>query len=157
MNKAGRADPSAGAGAAHGPAMSELVVWSAAAGGWHKCPPDEITWLDRSLLSGGRDLTLHRSPRCPGLRHVHHRWELFSRDISHLVYAAPSAPGAVPDHREVEAAARFVLPAGPRRVRADAGPAGRRGLGDQRRDLGAPGPGQRGPRRPRPADQPGRR
>jgi hypothetical protein len=90
--------------------MSELVIWSAAAGGWQKCAPDEITWLDRSLLSGGRDLTLHRSPRCPGLRHVHHRWELFSRDVSHLVYAAPTAPAAVPDHREVEAAARFVLP-----------------------------------------------
>jgi hypothetical protein len=90
--------------------MSELVIWSAAAAGWHRCPPDEITWLDRGLLSGGRDLTLHRSPRCPGLRHVQHRWELFSRDVSHLVYAAPTAAGTVPDHREVEAAARFVLP-----------------------------------------------
>jgi hypothetical protein len=90
--------------------MSELVVWSAAAAGWHKCPPDEITWLDRRLLSDGRDLTLHRSPRCPGLRHVQHRWELFSRDVSHLVYAAPMAAGTVPDHRAVEAAAQFVLP-----------------------------------------------
>ena len=91
--------------------VSELVVWSGPAGEWVSCPPDEITWLDRGLLSGGRDLTLHRPPRCPGLRHVHHRWELFSRDISHPVYVAPFLAGTAQDHHAVETAARHVLPA----------------------------------------------
>jgi hypothetical protein len=90
--------------------VSELVIWSGAASEWVACPPDEITWLDRSLLSGGRDLTLHRPPRCPGLRHVHHRWELFSRDVSHPVYVAPFTAGTPQDHRAVAAAARHVLP-----------------------------------------------
>lgn len=83
-----------------------------------RCPRDEITWLDRALLSGNRDLTLHRSPRCAGLRYVHHRWELFSRDSSYPVYLAPdSAPAnsgtAPPDARAVQQAARHILPVAP--------------------------------------------
>jgi hypothetical protein len=98
-----------------------------------RCPRDEITWLDRALLSGNRDLTLHRSPRCAGLRYVHHRWELFSRDSSYPVYLAPdaapahsapthaapthSAPAnaatAPPDARAVQRAARHILPVAP--------------------------------------------
>jgi hypothetical protein len=34
-----------------------------ARGEWVNCPPDEITWLDRRMLSGDEDLTLHRAPR----------------------------------------------------------------------------------------------
>jgi hypothetical protein len=77
------------------------------------CPPDEITWLDRSVLSGNQDLTLHRSPRCAGLRFVHRRWELFSRDSTYPVYLAPHAPGTPVDHRAVQQAARQVLPVAP--------------------------------------------
>ena len=77
------------------------------------CPRDEITWLDRSLLSGSQDLTLHRSPRCAGLRYVHHRWELFSRDPTHQVYLAPQAGDAAADHQAVQASAQRVLPVAP--------------------------------------------
>jgi hypothetical protein len=88
-----------------------------------RCPRDEITWLDRALLSGNRDLTLHRAPRCAGLRYVHHRWELFSRDSSYPVYLAPH-PGvahtaathteaAPPDARAIQQAARHILPVAP--------------------------------------------
>lgn len=80
---------------------------------WVSCPPDEITWLDRSLLSGNQDLTLHRSPRCAGLRYVQHRWELFSRDTTYQVYLAPHAPDMSLDHRAVRAVARSVLPVAP--------------------------------------------
>ena len=80
---------------------------------WVRCVPDEITWLDRSLLSGNQDLTLHRSPRCAGLRYVHRRWELFSRDTTYQVYLAPHAPGLPLDHRAVRKAARYVLPVAP--------------------------------------------
>jgi hypothetical protein len=90
--------------------MSELVIWSGAIGGWLACAPGEIIWLDRRLLSGGRDATLHRPPRCPGLRHVQYRWELFSRDPSHPVFVAPYAAGTAPDHAAVQAAAKHVLP-----------------------------------------------
>jgi len=93
--------------------MSQLFIWSSRPGMWVSCPPDEITWLDRSLLSGNQDLTLHRSPRCAGLRYVHHRWELFSRDTTHQVYLAPHAPDMPLDHRTVRAAARSVLPVAP--------------------------------------------
>jgi hypothetical protein len=92
--------------------MSELVIWSGSASAWVSCPADEITWLDRALLSDGRDRSLHRPPRCPGLRHVHHRWELFSRDPSHSVYVAPFA-AAAPDHQAVAAAAVHLLPPAP--------------------------------------------
>ena len=47
------------------------------------------------MLSGDKDLTLHRAPRCAGLRYVHHRWELFSRDTTYRVYLAPDAGGRV--------------------------------------------------------------
>lgn len=90
--------------------MSELVVWSAASREWLPCPADEVIWLDRARLSQGRDNTLHRSPRCPGLRHVHYRWELFSRDTSHPVYVAAFAAGTTQDHQAVRTAARHVLP-----------------------------------------------
>lgn len=93
--------------------MSQLFLWSARPGMWVSCPLDEITWLDRSLLSGNQDLTLHRSPRCAGLRYVHHRWELFSRDTTYQVYLAPHTPEMPLDHRSVQKAARRVLPVAP--------------------------------------------
>jgi hypothetical protein len=77
------------------------------------CPPDEITWLDRSTLSDNEDVTLHRAPRCAGLRHVHHRWELFSRDATYQVYLAPDAAGAPLSAEAVRRTARHVLPAAP--------------------------------------------
>ncbi|HTP14247.1 MAG TPA: hypothetical protein VMK13_00240 [Streptosporangiaceae bacterium] len=95
--------------------MGQLVVWSAARGKWLNCPSDEITWLDRALLSGGKDTTLHRSPRCPGLRYVHYRWELFSRDTTHRVYVAPYAAEFPLHHEAVQTAARHVLPMAPAR------------------------------------------
>jgi hypothetical protein len=93
--------------------MSQLFLWSARPGMWLSCPPDEITWLDRGLLSGNQDLTLHRSPRCAGLRYVHHRWELFSRDTTYQVYLAPHAPDMPLDHQAVRKAAHRVLPVAP--------------------------------------------
>jgi hypothetical protein len=100
---------------------------------WVRCPRDEITWLDRALLSGNRDLTLHRAPRCAGLRYVHHLWELCSRDSSYPGYLAPHPgaphpgaphpgaphpgaphPGEAPlDARAVQQAARHILPVAP--------------------------------------------
>jgi hypothetical protein len=92
-------------------------VWPAVRREWTRCPPDEITWLDRGLLSGNEDLTLHRAPRCAGLRYVHHRWELFSRDGTYRVYLAPDASGASggppPEADAVRNAARHVLPVAP--------------------------------------------
>ncbi len=85
-------------------------------GEWTRCPPDVITWLDRGLLSGNEDLTLHRSPRCAGLRYVHHRWELFSRDTTYRVYLAPdeaAGDGPVPAAEAVRKAAGQVLPMAP--------------------------------------------
>jgi len=97
-------------------ATGQLVLWSSARGEWVTCPPDEITWLDRDLLSGNEDLTLHRAPRCAGLRYVHRRWELFSRDTTYRVYLAP---GGEPVSAEaVQQAARHVLPAAPARYEA---------------------------------------
>ncbi len=93
--------------------MSQLFIWSSRPGMWVSCPPDEITWLDRNLLSGNQDLTLHRSPRCAGLRYVHHRWELFSRDTTYQVYLAPHSPDIPLDHGAVRKAARHVLPVAP--------------------------------------------
>jgi hypothetical protein len=90
--------------------MTELVIWSRAGNAWVKCMPDEIVWLDRKLLSGSEDQTLHRSPRCAGLRYVHHRWELFSRDPTHLVYVAPYTAGSPITSATVETAATYVLP-----------------------------------------------
>jgi hypothetical protein len=88
-------------------------VWVAARKEWLSCPPDEITWLDRSLLSGNSDLTLHRAPRCAGLRHVHRRWEVFSRDPTYPVYLARYAGGPPLDARGVQAVAERVLPVAP--------------------------------------------
>jgi hypothetical protein len=88
-------------------------MWSPVRGEWVNCPPDEITWLDRDLLSGNEDLTLHRAPRCAGLRYVHHRWELFSRDATYRVYLAPHAGGTLPGVEAVQRASRHVLPVAP--------------------------------------------
>jgi hypothetical protein len=95
--------------------MGRLFIWSPSRGAWLDCPRDEITWLDRDLLSGNADLTLHRSPRCAGLRHVHRRWELFSRDPTHRVYLAPHTRESRQDHQTVRAAAVRVLPVAPAR------------------------------------------
>jgi hypothetical protein len=96
-----------------GTGTGQLFIWPASRGEWVSCPPDEITWLDRSLLSGNKDLTLHRAPRCAGLRYVDRRWELFSRDPTHQVYLAPHTAQAPADHRTVRTTARHVLPAAP--------------------------------------------
>ena len=90
--------------------MTELVIWPAGRSDWSSCSPDHITWLDRTTLSAGRDPTLHRSPRCPGLRHVQYRWELFSRDTTHAVYLAPYADGSPGHFKEVQAQAVNTLP-----------------------------------------------
>jgi len=94
-------------------ATGQLFIWSSARGEWAGCPPDEITWLDRTRLSGNADLTLHRAPRCAGIRYVHHRWELFSRDATYRVYVAPHPGGSVPGAEAVQRSARHVLPAAP--------------------------------------------
>ena len=99
-------------------AIGQLFLWSAERGEWTNCPPEEITWLDRALLSGNEDLTLHRAPRCAGLRYVHHRWELFSRDTSHRVYLAPDVAGPIPGPDVVRRTARHVLPVAPARYEA---------------------------------------
>jgi hypothetical protein len=77
------------------------------------CPPDEITWLDRTTLSRNEDVTLHRAPRCAGLRYVHHRWELFSRDMTHQTYLAPDKAGTPVGAEAVRRSARHVLPTAP--------------------------------------------
>jgi hypothetical protein len=94
-------------------ATGRLFLWSAARGEWVSCPPDEITWLDRRTLSDDEDLTLHRAPRCAGLRYVHHRWELFSRDTTYRVYLAPDTDGAPLRAEAVQRTARHVLPVAP--------------------------------------------
>jgi hypothetical protein len=99
-------------------ATGRLFLWSAARGEWVNCPPDEITWLDRRMLSGDEDLTLHRAPRCAGLRYVHHHWELFSRDTTYRIYLAPDAAGTPLTAEAVERAARHVLPVAPTRYEA---------------------------------------
>jgi hypothetical protein len=104
------ADGARGAGAA---ATGRLLIWPHGHDAWMTCPTDEITWLDRSLLSGNEDLTLHRPPRCAGLRYVHHQWELFSRDTTHEVYLAAHEDETPLDHQAVQAAARHVLPVAP--------------------------------------------
>jgi hypothetical protein len=99
-------------------ATGQLFIWSRARGEWVSCPPDEVTWLDRGLLSDNKDLTLHRAPRCAGLRHVHHRWELFSRDTTYRVYVAPRSGREFPAAEAVQRAARHVLPVAPARYEA---------------------------------------
>jgi hypothetical protein len=90
-----------------------LFLWSTPRDEWVSCPPDEIIWLDRSTLSDNADPTLHRAPRCAGLRHVQHRWELFSRDATYQVYLAPDTAGAPLSAEAVRRTARHVLPAAP--------------------------------------------
>jgi len=90
-----------------------LFLWSTARDEWVSCPPDEITWLDRSTLSDNEDPTLHRAPRCAGLRHVHHQWELFSRDTTYQVYLAPDTTEAPLSAEAVRRTALHVLPAAP--------------------------------------------
>jgi hypothetical protein len=91
-------------------ATSRLFLLAATDGEWKNCPPDEIAWLDRGTLSGNADLTLHRAPRCPGFRYVHHRWELFSRDTTYPVYLAPDVAGTARSAADVQRAASHVLP-----------------------------------------------
>jgi hypothetical protein len=90
--------------------MAQLVIWSPRRRELLNCPLDETTWLDRNLLSAGDDPTLHRSPRCPGIRYVDHEWGLVSRDPSHEVFVAPHRPGAALRARLVESSAEHVLP-----------------------------------------------
>jgi hypothetical protein len=99
-------------------ATGRLFLWSEDLGEWVSCPPDEITWLDRRTLSGDEDLTLHRAPRCAGLRYVHHRWELFSRDTTYRVYLAPDAAGTPLSADAVQRTACQVLPVAPARYEA---------------------------------------
>jgi len=94
-------------------AIGQLFLWSAKRGEWTSCPYEEITWLDRALVSGNEDLTLHRAPRCAGLRFVDHGWELFSRDPSHQVYLAPDTAELIPGPDVVRRTACQVLPVAP--------------------------------------------
>jgi hypothetical protein len=93
--------------------MAQLFIWSSTKNTWVNCPADEITWLDRALLSNNEDLTLHRAPRCAGLRYVHRRWELFSRDTTYQVYLAPHSSEAAKNHLAVRRTAQRVLPVAP--------------------------------------------
>ena len=108
--------PSFGSGDAV--ATGQLFLWSEARSEWVGCPLDEITWLDRRRLSGDKDLTLHRAPRCAGLRYVHRRWELFSRDTTYRVYLAPDAAGTPLSAEAVQRTAHQVLPVAPARYEA---------------------------------------
>jgi hypothetical protein len=90
--------------------VAKLVILPAGRSEWFSCSPEHITWLDRATLSAGEDPTLHRSPRCPGLRHVQYRWELFSRYTTHAVYLAPYADGSPRQFQEVQARAVRTLP-----------------------------------------------
>ncbi len=99
-------------------ATGQLFVWSAKRAEWADCPQEEITWLDRALLSGNEDRSLHRAPRCAGLRYVGHGWELFSRDTSHRVYLAPDVTGPIPGPDVVRRTACHVLPVAPARYEA---------------------------------------
>jgi len=90
-------------------ATAQLVIWSPKLSEALDCPLDETTWLDRHLLSAGTDPTLHRSPRCAGVRYMDHGWELFSHDISHEVHIGPYADGAGPHYETVRASAVHVL------------------------------------------------
>jgi hypothetical protein len=114
----GRAGGARRSGVAIQLGTARLFLWSATRGEWVSCPPDEITWLDRRMLSGDEDLTLHRAPRCAGLRYVHHRWELFSRDTTYRIYLAPYAVGTPLSAEAVERTARHVLPVAPARYEA---------------------------------------
>ena len=90
--------------------MAQLVIWSPGCQEWLNCQLDEITWLDRQMLSAGKDDTLHRPPRCAGFRYVGHRWELFSHDTTYRVYVSPGADTPL-NYQTVQAEAKHVLPA----------------------------------------------
>ena len=90
--------------------MAQLLIWSPGCREWLNCQLDEITWLDRQLLSGGKDATLHRPPRCAGFRHVDHGWELFSHDTTYQVYVSPAEETPL-NYETIQAGARHVLPA----------------------------------------------
>jgi hypothetical protein len=114
----GRAGGAPSFGSGDAVATGRLFLWSEERGEWVSCPPDEITWLDRRMLSGNEDVTLHRAPRCAGLRYVHHRWELFSRDTTYRVYLAPEAAGTDDSAQAVQRTACQVLPVAPARYEA---------------------------------------
>jgi hypothetical protein len=90
---------------------TELVLWSPAGGQRVTCPPDDITWIGRALLSDGRDRCLHRGTRCAGLRYVAHRWELFNRDTDREIYLARRHPRTPPSAQVAQATAERVIPA----------------------------------------------
>ena len=90
--------------------MAQLVIWSPGCREWLNCQLDEISWLDRQLLSAGKDATLHRPPRCAGFRYVSHSWELFSHDTTYQVYVSPASETSL-NFETVQAEARHVLPA----------------------------------------------
>ena len=90
--------------------MAQLLIWSPGCREWLNCQLDEITWLDRQLLSAGKDATLHRPPRCAGFRYVGHSWELFSHDTTYQVYVSPAEETPL-NHETVQAGALHVLPA----------------------------------------------
>lgn len=90
--------------------MAQLSIWSPGCQEWLNCQLDEITWLDRQLLSAGKDDTLHRPPRCAGFRYVSHGWELFSHDTTYEVYVAHSEETPL-NSETIKATAKHVLPA----------------------------------------------
>lgn len=92
-------------------AAEELVIWSPACGQYVYCPPDEITWIGRKLLSAGQDRHLHRGIKCAGVRYVARRWELFNRDTGREVYLARRQPGTPPIAQVAQAEAEHVLAA----------------------------------------------
>lgn len=89
---------------------TELVIWSPAGGQRVSCPPDDITWIGRTLLSGGQDRYLHREIICAGLRYVARRWELFNRDTSREIYLARRHPRTPPSAQVARATAEHVIP-----------------------------------------------
>jgi hypothetical protein len=90
--------------------MSELLISAQAHPREITCRADEVTWLDRALLSNNTDMTLHRRTRCPGVRYVDHQWELFSRDADHSVYIAPYFGDEPPEYQNVRRQAQRVMP-----------------------------------------------
>ncbi len=91
--------------------VTELVIWSPAGGQRVSCPPEDITWIGRTLLSDGQDRYLHRGNVCAGLRYVAHRWELFNRDTDREVYLARRHPRTPPSAQVARATAECVIPA----------------------------------------------
>jgi hypothetical protein len=90
--------------------MAQLIIWSPRLRQLLNCPLDETTWLDRRVLSAGIDPTLHRAPRCPGVRYMDNQWGLINRDSSHEVFVAPPVADVGLQAEAVQKAARHVLP-----------------------------------------------